>query len=443
MPLDDPESIARFISLINGSKGIDEHKKSEGAKTPPNVAGAGEDPSPPLTSPEVHPKQSPHVSGLRAPYNTPKTVASSPRLGAANTHNEDVAEAFAAYVNSVETRPLSESIWAPANVRHRSGGPSTLGGAARSKVLIPVKAVEPNPAINETFDRMSFRAADANQKMGENLIGDGLTRSVFSKAPSTTVNPGSSMLTRESLVTDKLRFNQRDGAEPPHLSSTQITSQKPVTNPVANTAVEEDDETHNTTHLKATRVSGLKSVTNPFETDAVGEDPKAQNPPHLTSTRASNLKPVTNKTQVKLQGHQTGDDLPKPIHTVRFGKENEAPTPETKVPPHLRLAPLASQKPVKADMNPVVTSKSTEPDFVIDAVRATTNRTEPKGTTGPAATTSAELSKTTGPAAIKHLAKASSTNEDLQHKTFFTEWPKLEERSRPGMFPLIFPLNSY
>ncbi|KAF6224688.1 hypothetical protein HO173_012250 [Letharia columbiana] len=267
MPLDDPEFIGRFISLINGSKGIDEYKKSEGAKTPPNVTGAGEDRSPSLTSPEVHPKQSPHVSGLRASYNTPKTVASSPRLGAANTHNEDVAEAFAAYVNSVETRPLSESIWAPANVRHRSGGPSTLGGAAHSKVLIPVKAVEPNPAINETFDRMSFRAADANQKMGEKLIGDGLTRSVFSKAPSTMVNSGSSMLTQESIVTDKLPFDlQTEGAEPPHLSSTQITSQKPVTNPVATTAVEEDDETHNTTHLKATRVSGLKSVINPFVT---------------------------------------------------------------------------------------------------------------------------------------------------------------------------------
>ena len=88
-------------------------------------------------------------------------------------------------------------------------------------------------------------------------------------------------------------------------------------------------------------------------------------------------------------------------------------------------------------------SKPTEPDVVFDAVRAASNGTESKGDTGQAATTYIELNETTGPADIKPLTEASSASEDLQHKTFFNAWPKLEERSRPGMFPHIFPPNSY
>ena len=48
-------------------------------------------------------------------------------------------------------------MWAPRSARYK---PSTLSGARSANVLTPSKAVKPNPATNETFDRMSFRAAD-------------------------------------------------------------------------------------------------------------------------------------------------------------------------------------------------------------------------------------------------------------------------------------------
>ena len=143
-----------------------------------------------LTSPEPHPKPSPHISGLRAPNNTPKTAASSPFLAAVITHNEDVADALGDYVNNMEGRPLSESMWAPGygSARHK---PTVLSGNRSAQVLTPIKAVDHNPSINDTFDRMSFKVADPNHKVDENLIGDRVTQSLFSKTPPLFVNKSS------------------------------------------------------------------------------------------------------------------------------------------------------------------------------------------------------------------------------------------------------------
>ena len=60
--------------------------------------------------------------------------------------------------------PLSESIWAPKHLPHQQSllkGPRTP-----SRDLTPIKAVEPNPAINDTFTRMSFKAADTAIRPG-------------------------------------------------------------------------------------------------------------------------------------------------------------------------------------------------------------------------------------------------------------------------------------
>ena len=315
MVLDDAESIRRFISQIEGqlghahlnpitplpttqqdlpanedgppigtadSKHTDKYYKSDGAKTPPGATVADQA-NYHLTSPEAHPKPSPHVSGLKAPFNTPKTAASSPRLSATNTHNEDVAEAFSDYVNTLNTRPLSDSMWAPGSARYK---PSILSGARSTNVLTPIKAVEPNPAINDTFDRMSFKVADPDPKTSESLIGGHGTR-------RTTIEPPPSFTNQFSGLADKTQGGKIDDA-------VEAKSEK---------ASDEDFET-------------------PAQIQAAT---KAQKSPVKTNRADQGGSPDTAPTE-------------------GVGKENDAPsTPKGDLPPHLRAKRISSQKPLKAE----------------------------------------------------------------------------------------------
>lgn len=387
------------------NENIDEYNKPEGAKTPPNATVADQDHHH-LASPEAHPKPSPHFSGLKAPFNTPKTAASSPRLLAAKTHNEDVAEALADYVNTVNSRPLSESIWAPGSGRYK---PSMLGGPRSTGVLTPIKAVEPNPAINDTFDRMSFKAADSDPKTDENLIGDRVTRSVVSKAPSSKV-------TQPYVLADKLQGGKVDDVVRAKLEK----------------ASDEDFET-----------------------------------PPQTETMER-----VKRVQVKID-EASKEDLPNTAHTDQVGKEHDAPsTPKASVPLHLRATRVSGQKSVKAEtklpysesLGPVVTSNTADIGSVKDAVPRDANDVEPKATTGPAhekpltmpssasenvgsvkdivrtyTTNGAESKTTTVPTRTKPMIGPSSASENLEHKVYFNDWPKLEERSRPGTFHRTSP----
>ena len=354
MSLDDAESIRRFVSQIKGEpensklsttntvaslptplkeqptdqqssalgsmsdKQLDQHKKSKVAKTS-DTAVASED-NHRLTSPEAHPKPSPHVSGLKAPFNTPKTAASSPRLAAMNSHNEDVAEAFSEYVNTVDSRPLSESMWAP-SARYRS---STLGGARSSKVLTPVKAVEPNPAINDTFDRMSFKAADPNHKIGENLIGERFTRALFSKAPPSFVN-------QFSVLEKKLPEGNIDDANKAKLKKTS------------------DNDFKSSTEM------GQKAQEAQVKAEVVGKE--SPNIAGIDNTEKENQAPPASKAYVPPHLRVMQVSSPKPIS--------------------------AETKPSSAEiLRPVVMSRAAEPDSVKLTPRATANDVDSNVTTG-------------------------------------------------------------
>ena len=306
MALDDAEAIQRFISQIKGqrepstlttltsppptqhdqganghdsttadNKHIDGYNKSGGARTPPPATVARQDPHH-LTSPEAHPKPSPHISGLKAPFNTPKTAASSPRLVAANNHNEDVAEAFSKSMNSMDGRPLSESTWALGFTRSK---PSMPSGARSTRVLTPVKAVEPNPAINDTFDRMSFKAADPDHKVGENLIGDHVTRSLFSKASSPSVN-------RVSVLADQNHEHKVDKTQ----LKLDVASGEGIEVPA-------HTETAEKFQAKAGRANN-EDLPKPAHTDRFEKESnasprsKAYIAPHLRGTQGSREKPV-------------------------------------------------------------------------------------------------------------------------------------------------------
>ena len=339
MGLDDADTIRRFLSRAKGQHDhsdldlnttltITQPANEHGPKTPPHTPVAGGE-SHHSKSPEAHPKPSPHLSGLQAPNNTPKTAASSPSLAAMNTHNEDVAEAFSEYMNTVNSRPLSESMWAPASARYK---PSMLSGVRSIRVLTPVKSVEPNPAINDTFDRMSFKAADS---AGEDLIGGRIPQALFSKAPPSFMN-------QMSILTSKLQEGE--------VGSDFIQAK------LENASSDASElRTHN--------------------------------------ERAENDQKVQ-KSQIKTKSADK-EDLLTAKKTDRIRKENVAPpTLKTDVPPHLQATSVSPQKSIKAKMNPSrsegvdqdAMGKISNTSIVKDAVRAATGGAETRVVTGPAGT---------------------------------------------------------
>ena len=357
---------ASTVNATDGNNG-DMYSKFQGVQTPPHATARSQEHHL-LTFTEA--LTSPRMTGLVAPQNTPKTATSSPRLAADNTHNEDVAEAFSDYVNSMNNgRPLSDSMWAPASTRHK---PSMLGGAHSTKVLTPMKAVEPNPAINDTFNRMSFKAADPDHKVDENPTEDRVKQVLFSK----TSNPFDNKF---SILADKNHEDKRDDVQ-----------QK----------LEAASDEH-------------------FET-----------PVHTK---------VAKKVQVKTEG-ASDENLQKFALTDYVGKEDNAPsTSKAYLPPHLRVTRGSIEKLVKPETNPpctegrslVVKNKIAGTGSVKDvkdpAIRAHTDSTEPKAATSPAG--------------AKTLTDPLPENEDLEHQTVFSAWPKQEERSRPGTFPQISPFQ--
>ena len=321
MALDDADTIQRFITQMKvqteNSNPTETHEP-EKPMTPPPI-----DPDH-LTSPGAHPKPSPHISGLTAPYNTP-------HLTAAQIHNQNVADAFSDYVNAMDGRPLSESIWAPAAgfVRHV---PSTPHGARSALGLTRSKAVEPNSATNESFARMSFKAADPVDSAGKKWSSDRSANAIFphvspSFGPDTPAS--TDMVKKENEAPAKSK-----GYLPPH--------------------------------LRATRVSSPKS-------DAITRAPAHDKSNSSDQNLVSSESPVKTKTSL--------------------------PDPE--------------------GFSSKVTSNFSNPSPIKNTVQDTITKI------------------TTGPAGAKPSTDTSAAGEDLEHKTFFTSWPKLEERTRPGMLSHI------
>lgn len=371
-----------------------EYNKSEGAMTPlvpPRSTLASQDHHQHWTSPEAHPKPSPHLSGLKAPQNTPKTAASSPRLAAINIHNQDVADAFSEYVNNMDGRPLSESIWAPASAPQK---PSMLGGARSTSVLTPIKAVVPNPAINDTFDRMTFKAADTDHNAGKNLIGDRVTRSLYSNVPASFIN-------KSCVLADKVHGDTTDhGQAKPEAAGDEGLESPAYTKTVDKGQVKEDGavskNTPNTTHSDHVEKENDTRSTS-----------TAYLPPHLRAVRGSGTRvPAQNLSQ-------------------------SSPSESSRTHSSSDQKPATSESSVKTETDSLgtegfplpVTSKVADPGPVKDIVQAATN--------------DAGTEVTIDTAGAKPLTDTSSASEDLEGKIFFDVWPKGEERSRPGMLAEI------
>ena len=136
-------------------------------------------------SPGQHATTSPHVSGLRPPQNTPKTNPASPRVSPGRSYDDelaDVSHVVSTIVGTLDTKPLSQSIWAPKSGEYNRSSLSAFSTPSRD--LTPVRVVEANPAINDSFTRMSFKVADSDNEIGRPLIGEHLYKSPPSKSVS-------------------------------------------------------------------------------------------------------------------------------------------------------------------------------------------------------------------------------------------------------------------
>ena len=387
------------VDDIADSKHDSKYNESDGSTTPPHATLAGQDYTH-LTSPEAHPRPSPHISGLTAPHNTPKTAASSPRLAAAHTHNEDVAEAFSDFVNTMEGRPLSASMWAPGSARYK---PSVLSGARSTRVLTPTKAVEPNPAINDTFPRMSFRAADPDHKVGENLIGDRITQPLFSKPPPSSVN-------KPAVLTEKNHGDRASNTQ----RNPQAGSNEDFERPIHTDTIQELASKIKGANMKDSGISA--HIISVEKENQVPLTSKVNVPPHLRASRRSSQKsdPSTWVLAQSLNGFSTLELSQTPSYSdQKHASSESAIKAETHQSCHEGLSPAA--------MSQISVPDS---DLVKGTVGAATNPMEPKVTTDLAGA---------------NREKGPSESEDLENQTFFSGWPKSEERSNPGMFLQIVP----
>ena len=357
--MDHPDSIQRFINQIKAQREPNASvnatsesilQQDQGVITPPRSTITSDHHDHKM-SPEDFFKPSPHLAGLKAPNNTPKTAASSPRLTAGNTHNEDVAEALSDYVSTLDGRPLSDSIWAPGSAGYKS---SKLSGQRSTSNFSPVKFVEPNPAINDTFDRMSFKAADPDYTTSKNLIGDHNTKLLFTNAQPSFVNKFS-FLQKKSL----------DGK----VEGVQAKSE----------ASEEEFEPAACDGSIAEIQSG---------TDGASK---------------TDLKPQTDTITER---------------------DTDAPSPsKANVAPHLRAIRASSQNP---------DSSTRVPDPKISEGQPSEQLQTPQISVPSSPVIDTEVKPTVHPIGAQPL-KDRSVNEDLEHKTFFNAWPKLEARDKPGI----------
>ena len=178
--LNDTVSTNRDLSDragVNRSEPIDIPATRLSHSTTPNCKGPA--------SPDHQATTSPHFDGLRAPQNTPKTNLASPRASPGRSYDDELAEVshvVSTIVGTLDTKPLSQSILAPKSGEYHRSSLSAFSTPSRD--LTPVRVVKANPAINDSFTRMSFEAADSNHEIGRPLIGEHLYKSPPSKSAS-------------------------------------------------------------------------------------------------------------------------------------------------------------------------------------------------------------------------------------------------------------------
>lgn len=387
-------------------------------------------------SPSHYLTASPQIGGLLAPQNTPQTIPASPDihaprtnktpktgptspdLNAPCTNNEDVSEALYDYFTNLQgMKPLSESIWAPKNIqatRQRSllNGPR-MPPRTPAPNMTAVSVVQPNPDINDTFTRLSFKAADHDYKA--DAFGDRVESSSSSSKIASQGNRFDILATSESS-------DKNDVSSP---SASAGKENRSLSTPVA-----EENVTSSITkpsylppHLRvkeiASNLSRTDSVTEkkPKETENSDSAPAVKQAQGHKPILPSSFLGRWGATKKHVEDTLTAD--------TAFGTGKDVS--ETAVGNEKRR----SDATVGMDKGPTtVTSvnKSPVPTEVIEDASLSDLKL-----TGKSSNTSREHAPARP---IKAAVEQGKAPESLEKKLFFSAWPQSEARERGRKLPL-------
>ena len=538
--VDDAESIRSFVSQMrtssNSSYGLNASSTSTPSRSPseqrngtalsnspektngfadhvtqpvdiPSPKEPSRDSTPSRSSP-ASPITSPHARGILAPNNTPKTNPASPFVDPAQTHDEDVGYALADFVKTMEGRPLSLSMWAP---KPGSYEHSLLSGArVLSRDLTTTKVVDANPAINHSFARMSSKAADSDDKVGNNLI---VERNASASSPNGAKGqPTTALSTTQHLEADLVPTSDRGSIKALHSAAKYYAladDEDGTISPAAPSARSKADAKEPTptkpiekeTMIPPKAVSGVPShlrgghtpqsftnkakdlVSQMFTTtskvshpDALEttlpsppashqKTPSSKGPGETTANIASPSQPPTTPVQdgliSTLKALQLSGSLG-PEEQARLKKLTErvlsrsishytmtitpaekaaspADTPAEPIFPSVFLSKWATEPREPSQTSSAVSPKATE-------------ATSPSPSKDTAPTGSVNIPRDAARESLKYTAAPLRTSkeivakfgedlEDREHKTYFNNWPRLEQNNKPGTFTGLLCCN--
>ena len=522
--LDDAENIRRFVSQMRTSSSSSNGLNASSASTPsgsppkqrnetrtsnsPETNCFGNHRTQPIDIPSkmssndstptrnslaslgVSPISSPHTSGVRPPANTPKTQPASPHVGPTLTHNEEVGDALTDWVKNMDGKPLSDSMWAPKPGSHRH---SLLCGArVPSRDLTPVKIVDVKPEVNDSFARMSFKAADSDIKAVKDLPHTGNTSPPSSKhgdKPSPTTASGTTQKLEADLVPvpgcgsikaphsaakyytfadDEAGFKAPTASSGGFKSNSRETvlpksiEKKNVASPTAASGVPPHSRGGGTSQSSTGTAKDLASqmltaVPNLSHADAL----KAQFPQQLASpfetpsSKSPGAKAANTTSPSEPQQAPVEDGL---ISTLKALELDGSLGPDEKV----LLKNLTNRVVIQSSSQDTVTAKladkaaepslphgfinkwaskpkdplHTRPDAspkAAEPASAADSKDSLKSTAAPLGTSKADPQMNSFDSKTTVTAKSCEDLEDLEHKTHFNEWPQLQQRDRPGM----------
>ena len=300
-------------------------------------------------SPTNHPVTSPQGSGVRPPQNTPKTNPASPRVTPARTYDDELAEVshvVSTIVGTLDSKPLSQSIWAPLSGEYRRSSLSTFSTPPRD--LTPVRVVEANPAINDSFTRMSFKAADSDHEIGRPLIGEHLYKPSPSKSASKQ-NKGISSRSQK-LEDEIVPMADRGVVKAPHSAD----NGSPVLRADGNKV--------------RFKVSPLPETSKPATFyDPIEKWSPASSSAHNNSLpshlRTTSHSPQATSGSSTAQSKGLGTKPPKPVSAPQTTSEGSQKDSSSTVHTNRATIPPSQQMPTTGTEADIHSKKSTAPDF--------------------------------------------------------------------------------
>ena len=380
---------------------------------------------------------SPYTQGIEVPDDTPRTRASSPRL---TTHNEDVSEALATYVQNMNGRSLEDSMWAPKNGRYQSS--SMNGHRSASTNLRPMR---------ESYNRTTSQTLDSVQQASPSAphipspvhpgpLKDGETAVPAPTTLSLAVQPKSEFDSGVKSGSPQAKTNK----VLPHLRGRIVSTQSDIDSHTkkAEERIQEDPKT------SKEETQAHRDKPSPTETGSIqqqvamqskqeAKDASIGEKDHSISDPVQGL--LGHVAALGVSGHLTSVDVAE-IRRILLRSKAAKDS-------NLSLGPASheDQKALRQGHQKTMTATTTkdvvipnEPDTnsTLKPISADAQRYSPKDHQ---TTVDANSARTDGRVATTSPTTAANDPEDREHMLFFESWGKREARAKPGKHDLSKP----